>query len=180
MLVDRVRVLRTSQLGTPLDAHTTEVFKGAWYPAIACSEQECVVSFLGFENIQAAVLHDETAFRVDAPKTVASQLSSWAAIAFDGASYILAWRSGDSLIGVARITRGGQPYGVARTGTAKAFPTLDPNLVPNYPASPPAVAANSAGDTAIVTTEFNTAWMIDRARFYFASEFLLRKRASAP
>jgi hypothetical protein len=179
-LVYRVRVLRTSPLGTPLDAHTTEVIKEAWYPAIACSEQECVVSVLGREIIRAAVLHDETALRVDAPKTVASQLSSLAAMAFDGASYILAWRSGDSLIGVARITRGGQPYGVAMTGTAKAFPTLNPNLVPNYSASPPSIAANSAGDTAIVTTEFNSTWMIDRARFYFASEFLLRKRASAP
>ena len=178
-LIYRVRVLRTSQLGTPLDAHTTEVINGGWYPAIACSEQECVVSFPGFETIQAAVVHDETALRVDAPKTVASELSSLADIAFDGATYILAWRSGDSLIGVAHITRGGQPYGVARTGSAKAFPTLNPHLVPNFPVSPPAIAANSAGDTAIVTTEFNTVWMIDRARLYFAAEFPLpRKRAT--
>ena len=177
-LVDRVRVLRTSALGTPLDAHTTEVLNGGWYPSIACSEQECVVSFLGLETIQAAVVHDETALRVDAPKTVARQTSSFAAMAFDGASYILAWRSGDSLTGVARITRGGQPYDVAMTGTAKAFPTLDPHLVPNFPASPPAIAANAAGDTAIITTEFNTLWMIDRARFYFASEFLPRRRAT--
>jgi hypothetical protein len=171
-----VRVLRTSPLGTPLDAHTTEVLQGAWYPSIACSEQECVVSFLGLEIIQAAVVHDETSLRVDAPKTVVRQLSSFAAMAFDGASYILAWRSGDSLIGVARITRGGQPYAVSMTGTAKAFPTLDPHLVPNFPVSPPAVAANSAGDTAIVTTELNTLWMIDRARFYLASEFPLPRR----
>ncbi len=177
---DRVRVLRTSPLGIPLDAHTTEFLSsGSIYAAIACSDQECLVSFMGPEVIEAAVLHDDAVLHADPPKSFAnSHYASYAAVAFDGASYIVAWRTGDSLLGVAHFSRSGEPYAIAITGTAKAFPTTPPDLAPNLPVSPPVVASNSAGDTAIVTTEFNMAWMIDRAKFYLASEFQPRRRAT--
>jgi hypothetical protein len=173
-LARRVRVLRASPSGTPLDAHTIAAVEGATDAAIACSDQECVVSANRGGDIIAAVVHDDASLRADAPKVVAnSQRVTYDALAFDGASYILAWRASDSLLGVARITRGGVPYGVAVAGT----PSTD---VYAMPASPPALAANSAGDTAIVTTEFNTVWMIDRARFYFASELPPPRRRAAP
>ncbi len=41
---------------------------------------------------------------------------------------------------------------------------------------PPSLIANSAGDTAIVTSEFSMVWLIDRARLYFASELPLPRR----
>jgi hypothetical protein len=45
----------------------------------------------------------------------------------------------------------------------------------------PVRRTTAAGHTAIVTTEFNKIWMIDRARFYFASEIPLpRHRAALP
>jgi hypothetical protein len=178
--LDRIRVLRTSPLGIPLDAHTTELLSaGSIYAAIACSEQECLVSFLGPEVIEAAVLHDDAVLHADPPRSFAnSHYASYAAVAFDGASYIVAWRTGDSLLGVARFSRGGEPYAISIAGTAKAFPTTPPDLAPSYPVSPPVVASNSAGDTAIVTTELNTGWMIDRAKFYLASELQPRRRAT--
>ena len=126
-------------------------------------------------------MHDDAALRVDTPKIVTNLYYglSYAAIAFDGASYVLAWRSGASLLGVARVSRSGEPYALATTGVITAFPQDSSSTYWSYPASPPAIAANSAGDTAIVTTELNTVWMIDRARFYFASEFPTpRKRAT--
>jgi hypothetical protein len=178
--IDRVRVLRTDPLGTPLDAHTTELLSsGGINSAIGCSDQECLVSFLGADVIEAVVLHDDAVLHADPPKSFAnSYRASYAAVAFDGASYIVAWRTGDSLLGVAHISRSGAPYAISVAGTAKAFPTTPPNLAPSYPVSPPVVASNSAGDTAIVTTELNTVWMIDRAKFYLASEFQPRRRAT--
>jgi hypothetical protein len=176
------RMLRTSPAGTPLDAHTIGLPISGWDAEIACSDQECVVSFQGdYQVIKTAVVHDDAALHVDAPKLVTNcYYVSYAAIAFDGASYVLAWRSGDSLLGVARISRGGEPYVLATTGAVRAFPQTFPENDSTYPASPPSVTANSAGDTAIVTTDFNSVWMIDRARFYLASEFLPRRRSSAP
>lgn len=179
----RTRVLRTSPLGVPLDAHTTAVSNEGSDSTIACSDQECVVSFIGDGGIEVAVVHDDAALHADVPKVVTGQYDyyAYAAVAFDGSSYVLAWRTGDSLLGVARLSRGGQPYGLAITGAAKAFPAADPGSTPSYPLSPPALAANSAGDTAIVTTEFNPVWMIDRARFYLASELPPpRRRAAGP
>jgi hypothetical protein len=182
------RLLRTSPLGTPIDAHTIGVPFPSGDSAIACSDQDCVLSFMSYYDltgtadvyvIKTAVVHDDAALRTDAPKIVTNCYhASYAAIAFDGASYVLAWRSGDSLLGVARISRGGEPVVLATTGAFKAFPAAYPDTISDYPLSPPAVTANSAGDTAIVTTEFNTVWMIDRARFYLASEFSARRRAA--
>jgi len=181
------RMLRASPLGAPIDAHTIGLPVNGSDSTIACSDQECVVSFLGsdaagYPVIRTAVVHDDAALRVDPPKIVTNRYYgvSYAAIAFDGASYILAWRSGASLLGVARISRGGEPYALATTGSVTAFPQDSSSTYWSYPASPPAIAANSAGDTAIVTTELNPVWMIDRARFYLASEFLTRKRPFAP
>ncbi len=173
------RMLRASPRGTPIDAHTIGLPIAGWDAEIACSDQECVVSFLGYDVLKTTVVHDDAALRVDTPKTVTDcYYASYAAIAFDGTSYVLAWRSGDSLVGVARISRGGEPYAFATTGVVNAFPQDSPATFWNYPASPPAVTANSAGDTAIVTTDFSTVWMIDRARFYLASEFSARRRAA--
>ena|GEM_PF-1683716 len=181
------RMLRASPLGAPIDAHTIGLPVNGSDSTIACSDQECVVSFLGsdaagYPVIRTAVVHDDATLRVDPPKIVTNRYYgvSYAAIAFDGASYVLAWRSGASLLGVARISRGGEPYALATTGSVTAFPQDSSSTYWSYPASPPAIAANSAGDTAIVTTELNPVWMIDRARFYLASEFLTRKRPSAP
>lgn len=42
-----------------------------------------------------------------------------------------------------------------------------------------ALIANSAGDTAIVTSEFDNVWLIDRAKFYFASELPVQRRRAA-
>jgi len=167
----RLRVLRTSTLGIPLDPHTTEAVSGGGDATIACSDQECMAGSVRVDDIVTAVVHDDGALSADAPKIVAnSHRASYAAIAFDGASYILAWRTGDSLLGVARISRGGVPYALAADGTVAVNATV------SYPASPPALAADSAGDTAIVTSEFSTVWLIDRARFYFASELLTPRR----
>jgi hypothetical protein len=82
--------------------------------------------------------------------------------------FLLRWSAAGDTVGLTRITRGGEPYGSAFAGTVSTNGSAAD--------SPPAVAANSAGDTAIVTTELNTVWMIDRARFYFASEFPLPRR----
>jgi len=169
----RVRVLRVSPSGTPLDAHTTTAVEGGTDAAIACSDHECVVSSVRGGNVVAAVVHDDASLVADAPKIVADvQRVAYDAIAFDGASYILAWRIGDTLLGVARITRGGDPYGVGVTGTTNA------NIYAQ-PASTIAIAANAAGDTAIIATQFDNAWMIDRAHFYFASEIPLPRRRAA-
>jgi hypothetical protein len=159
----RVRVLRTSPLGTPLDAHTIAAVEGGMDAAIACSDRECVVGSRRGDDIVAAVVHDDAALAADAPKIVAnSRRVSFDALAFDGTSYILAWRTGDALIGVARLTRAGEPFGIAIAGAANTIVFGAPPSI--------AIAANSVGDTAIVTTEFSTVWMIDRARFYLASE----------
>jgi hypothetical protein len=124
------------------------------------------------DAVVAAAVHDDGGLRADPPKIIPiGQASSWGAVAFDGASYLLAWRAGDSVVGVTRISRGGVPYAPAVAGTWNAKDAA--------PVSPPDVAVNLAGDTAIVTSEFNMAWLIDRARFYFASEFPTpRKRAT--
>jgi hypothetical protein len=178
------RLLRTSPIGTPINAHTIGLPVNGWNPQIACSDQECVVSFSGYtvsgyDVVETAVVHDDAVLRVDAAKIVTNCYDgTYAAIAFDGASYVVAWRSGDSLLGVARVSHGGEPYAVAATGAVHAFPQESPETFVNYPASPPALAANSAGDTALVTSDFNTVWMIDRARFYLASEFSMRRRAA--
>jgi hypothetical protein len=168
----RVRMLRTSTLGIPLDAHTTEAVSGGGDATIACSDQECLVGSVRDADIVSAIVHDDAALHADTPKIIAnSRRASYAAVAFDGAWYILAWRTGDSLLGVARISRGGEPYALAVAGTVNANVT--------YPASPPALATDSAGDTAIVTSEVSTVWLIDRARFYFASELLTPRRRAA-
>ena len=165
----RVRVLRTSPLGAPLDAHTIVAVEGGMDAAIACSDRECVVGSRLGDDIVAAVVHDDAALAADAPKIVAnSRRVSFDALAFDGTSYILAWRTGDALVGVARVTRAGEPYGIATAGAANTIVFGAPPSI--------AIASNSAGDTAIVTTEFSTVWMIDRARFYFASELPLPRR----
>jgi hypothetical protein len=166
----RVRVLRASALGIPIDAHTIEAVSGGSDATIACSDQECVVGSVRGADIVTAVVHDDAALHADAPKFVAKSFGqSLAAVAFDGASYILSWRTADSLLGVARISRGGEPYAFAASGV------VNPNVYAQ-PSSPPALAANSAGDTAIVTSEFNTTWLIDRGRFYLASELLTPRR----
>jgi hypothetical protein len=171
-LAYRVRVLRASPAGTPVDGHTFNAVEGAAYSTIACSEQECMVIASRLDAVVAAAVHDDGGLRADAPKIIPiGQASSWGAVAFDGASYLLAWRAGDSVVGVTRISRGGVAYAPAVAGTRNAKDAA--------PVSPPDVAVNLAGDTAIVTTEFNTVWLIDRARFYFASEFPTpRKRAT--
>jgi len=169
-MAGRTRLLRTSPLGTPLDAHTTAVPNEGGSPAIACSDQECVVVAGHGLDLVAAVVHDDASLRADAPKVLINGSLPPFALAFDGASYILAWRTGDA-VGLTRITRGGEPYGAAFTGIVNTNGTAA--------ASSPAIAANSAGDTAIVTTELDPVWLIDRARLYFASEFPLpRKRAT--
>lgn len=40
----------------------------------------------------------------------------------------------------------------------------------------PKFDTNAAGDTAIVTSEFDTVWLIDRATFYLASELPVQRR----
>jgi hypothetical protein len=182
------RMLRISPIATPIDGHTIGLPISGSDSTMACSDQECVVSFLGSDDagynvIRTAVVHDDAALRVDTPKIVTHVYFwvSYAAIAFDGAAYVLAWRSGASLLGVARISRTGEPYALATTGAVTAFPQDSSSTYWSYPASPPALAANSAGDTAIVTTEYNLVWMTERARFYFASEIPLpRHRGARP
>lgn len=171
-MAGRVRMLRTSAFGTPLDAHTTAVPNEVSSPAIACSDQECLVSAAIGNDLVAAVVHDDAGLRADAPKIVVPGRPAPFTLAFDGASYILAWRTGDA-VGLTHITRGGEPYGSAFAATVNTNGTSA--------VSPPSAAANAAGDTAIVTSEFNPVWLIDRARLYFASEFPLpRRRSSAP
>jgi hypothetical protein len=41
------------------------------------------------------------------------------------------------------------------------------------------LTADAAGAPRIVTAEYNTTWLIDRARFYLASELLLPRRHAA-
>lgn len=171
-MAGRVRMLRTSAFGTPLDAHTTAVPNEAGSPAIACSDQECLIGAGRGNDLVAAIVHDDAGLRADAPKIAVTGHPAPFAVAFDGASYILAWRTGDA-VGLTHVSRGGEPYGSASAATV--------NTNGSAAASPPALAANSAGDTAIVTTEFSMVWLIDRARLYFASEFPLpRRRSSAP
>jgi hypothetical protein len=152
----RTRVLRASALGTPLDPHTTAVPNEAGDPTIACSDQECLVGAAYGNDAMASVVHDDAALRADAPRVVVRAHA--AALAFDGASYILTWRTAD-VVALTRITRGGEPYGVAFTETVDSSAALGP-----------AIAANSAGDTVILIPELDPVWLIDRLRFYFASE----------
>jgi hypothetical protein len=166
-MAGRVRMLRTSPLGIPLDAHTTAVPNEVGSPAIACSDQECLVSAGRGFDLMAAVVHDDAGLRADAPKIAVNGRPAPFALTFDGASYILAWRTGDAA-GLTHITRGGEPYGSAFAATV--------NTNGSAAVSPPAISANSAGDTAIVTTEFSMVWLIDRARLYFTPEFPLPRR----
>jgi hypothetical protein len=169
----RVRVLRASSLGIPIDAHTIEAVSAGSDATIACSDQECLVGSVRAADIVTAVVHDDASLHTDAPKFVANSFrQSLAAVAFDGASYIMSWRTADAFLGVARISRAGDPYAFAASGA------VNPNVY-IQPASPPALVANSAGDTAIVTSEFNTTWLIERGRFYLASELLMPRRHAA-
>jgi hypothetical protein len=169
----RVRVLRASPLGAPLDAHTIGAVEGGNTASIACSDRECIVGATRGADIVAVVVHDDATLHADAPKVAASSRSSSSAtIAFDGASYILAWHADDSLLGLSHVSRGGEPYAIAAIGTVNPTDYVNPYAAP----PPPALIANSAGDTAIVTSEFDTVWLIDRAKFYFASELPVQRR----
>jgi len=178
----RVRVLRTSPLGAPLDAHTINAVEGGNTASIACSDRECLVGATRSDatsggDIVAVVIHDDAVLHADTPKAAAASrmAGSAAAIAFDGASYILTWRAGDSLLGSSHVSREGEPYALSVIGTAHPESYINPYNAP----PPPALIANSAGDTAIVTSEFDNVRLIDRAKFYFASELPVPRRRSA-
>jgi hypothetical protein len=172
----RVRLLRASPLGTPLDVHTIRAVEGGTDAAIACSAQECAVSSVRGSDIVAVLVHDDASLQTGAPKIVSSsRTASSSAIAFDGASYILPWRTGDSLLGLVRIARGGQPYALATIGNANATEFANTPFASDPP-SPPAAIANAAGDTGIVTSEFDKVSLTDRVRFYFASEVPVPRR----
>jgi hypothetical protein len=172
----RVRVLRASPLGAPIDAHTIRAVEGGNTAAVACSAEQCVVGATRGGDIVAVVVQDDETLHADAPKVAASSHSATsAAIAFDGASYLLAWHADDALLGLSHVSRGGQPYALSASGTAT--PTDDVNPYASPP--PPALATNSTGDTAIVTTEFDKVSLNERARFYLASELPpVRRRAA--
>jgi hypothetical protein len=175
----RVRVLRASPLGAPLDVHTVRAVEGGRDAAIACSADECAVSSARGSDVVAVIVHDDAALHIDPPKIVSSsRTASSSAIAFDGSSYIVAWRTGDSLLGLGRLSRGGQPFSLASTGDASATENANTPFAGDPP-SPPAVITNSAGDTAIVTAEFDKISLARRVRFYFASEIPVARRRAA-
>jgi len=172
----RVRVLRASPLGTPLDAHTIGVVEGGNTAAVACSAEQCVVGATRGGDIVTVVVHDDETLHADAPKVAASSRSaSSASIAFDGASYLVAWHADDSLLGLSHVSRGGVPYALSAIGTTTPADYVNPYDAP----APPALVGNAAGDIAIVTSEFDKVWLTDRAQFYLASELPpVRRRAA--
>lgn len=181
---NRLRVFRTAPNGRPLEEPATAMPAGIVFPAIACSDTECLVSALSASGPAAIVVHDDATLHAGEPKSVLTNPSlfqsiSGAVIAFDGASYVLAWRAQRALLGTARITRAGDAYDVAASSAITDSPIVDPNYA-TYPAGF-AIAANAAGDTAIFSAEFSLLWPAFRIRAYFASELPLpRHRAQRP
>jgi hypothetical protein len=89
-------------------------------------------------------------------------------IAWNGSHYVVAWRYSLGLrapgwIGVSRISQSGLPIGSLFTPTAGP-----PEDVPPY--SAPSVAANDAGDAAVVISEVAPPSYTARARIYLTSE----------
>jgi hypothetical protein len=164
---DRFRVMRLSADGDAIDNYPL-VINGTHLRAhIASSGMESLIVLDGHGEVSTIVVHDDQrGLTLDPEVPLAHWFSdTWSAVAWDGTTYMAAWRyvtfdRGE--MGAARLTRSGVPFDYRFVSTGTAVDSQEPQ---------PSVAVNDSGVTAFMIAEGTSSYSHDdRARLYLASE----------
>ncbi len=169
----RVRVLRVSADGDAIDA-TPIVIPGVHYGAhVASSGAESLIALDGPSGISTVIVRDEGGvLQVDPEVPVFHWFDNrWfgnisSDVTWDGSAYDVAWRfspnwSGMGWLAASRVNQSGLPFGSLSTAVGPADSA-------QYWG--PSVAANDAGEIALVIPEMAPPSYISRARLYLMTE----------
>jgi hypothetical protein len=167
---DHIRLVRVSADGIAVDSNPVGIPGYHIRAHVASSGTESMLALDDDTNTSAMLLRDDGAGIQLGPEI---RLFHWintfgSDIAWTGSQYVVTWRyayelTGPGYIGASRISQSGIVLGSLFTPTAGP-----PESFPPY--SIPSVAANDAGDAAIVISEVAPPSYSARARLYLTSE----------
>jgi hypothetical protein len=165
----QIRVMRVSADGDAVDASPVIISGSHRRAHIASSGSESLITLDGPGGVSAIIARDGSALTLDAETPLfAWYLNISSVVAWNGSTYIVAWRyesaygflTGPGWLGAAQVTRAGLPFDYRVTAARSGFGLT------TYVC----IAANEAGNTALVTQEFAEGSTYIRARLYLASE----------
>jgi hypothetical protein len=168
---DHIRLARVSADGIAFDSNPVRIPGNHIRAHVASSGTESMLALDDDTNTSAMLLRDDGAGIQLGPEI---RLFHWintfgSDIAWTGSQYVVTWLyafglNGPGYIGASRISQSGIVIGSLFTPTAGPPEWLFP------PYSTPSVAANDAGDAAIVISEMAPPSYSARARLYLTSE----------
>jgi hypothetical protein len=169
-LPDHVRLLRISAGGSALDVVPVAIPGIHLRAHVASSGAEFMIALDSHTDTTAMIVRDEGGILQFGPEiTLFHWLNTFGSdVAWTGSLYAVAWQyeyspTEPGWIGVSRISQSGVPFAslfTSTTGPAEGGPPL----------STPSVAANDAGDSAVVISEMAPPYYAARARLYLMSE----------
>jgi hypothetical protein len=173
-LPDRIRLLRVSADGIAIDTDPVRIPGVHVRAHVASSGTESMIALDNNTDTSAMLVSDAGAvLRLGPEVPLFHWLNSYGSdIAWTGSQYVVAWRyswsngpllNSPAWIGISRLSQLGVPFGSLFTPTAGP-PESGPDFLPV------AVAADDAGDAAIVVSEIAPPSYAARARLYLMSE----------
>jgi len=178
LTADDIRVLRVSADGIAIDTNPPRIPGFHVRAHVASSGTESLIALDSTFDTTAMIVRDEGGVLQLGPEI---PLFHWFShfgsdVAWTGSLYVVAWRyellrSGRGWIGAARISQSGTPFGWLFT------PAAGSAEMGNFNTS---VAANDAGDAAVVISEMAPPAYLARARLYLTSEMAPMPDAPPP
>lgn len=167
---DSIRILRVSAGGIALDANPLRIPGFHVRAHVASSSTESMIALDTNTDTSAMIVREQN-FQLQLGPEI--PLFHWLStfgsdVAWTGSMYVVAWRyqfsqARPGWIGISRLSRFGVPFGPLFTPTAGSAES-------GAPLSQASVAANVAGDAAVVISEMAPPTYVARARLYLMSE----------
>lgn len=168
---DHVRVMRVSATGDAIDAIPVRIPGEHIRAHVASSGAESIIALDGISDTSTMIVRDEGGVLQLDPEVPLFRwfYNVWSDVAWDGATYTVGWQylvtpNGPSWLAATRVSRSGLPFG-------SLFTAAGPLDMVSYSQSwGPSVAANDAGEIALVISEMAPPSYISRARLYLMTE----------
>ncbi len=167
---DHVRLLRVSATGDAIDVVPVRIPGVHLHAAVASSGTESLIALDSESDTSTMIVHDDGGVLVLGPEVPLFHwfLSIGSDVAWTGSAYVVGWRytpssSAAGWIGVSRVNQSGVSFASFFTPAAGAPDFVTQSAVPS-------VAANDAGDPAVVISEMAPPSYVSRARLYLMSE----------
>lgn len=167
---DKIRLLRVSADGIAIDTNPVQIPGFHVRAHVASSGAESLIALDTNQDTSAMIVRDDGGLLQLGPEIPLFQwVSSFGSdVAWTGSLYVVAWRyeflpTRAGWIGVSRISQSGVPFGSLFSPTAGPAES-------GTPLSKVSVAANDAGEAAVVLSEMAPPTYVARARLYLMSE----------